>query len=238
MENTLNAIPESETDSESDETGPSNSSEESLKDPSYRPSGDNVRFRQGHSRESSGDGPQFKRGHSRESSNDSNITEWLRRKTKHRHRIKSSPEASPSHSRTSSFDFDSEIHSAFLEPLQVEVIVESYPFLDLYFRLATECGYEPFYFIFIPFLFWNVDGFLAYNVIVLWSMSMYVGQACKQLFKWKRPANPPSFRLEQNPNLETEYGFPSTHATVATVMPFYILYGTYGRYEVRVCGTV
>ena len=250
MENTLYAIPESETDSENDEIGPSNSREESKssrKDQSYRSSGDNVRFRQGHSRESSGDvpqfkrghsressgdGPQFKRGHSRESSNDSNIAQWLRRKTKYRHRIKSSPSASPTHSRTSSLD--SEIDPTLLEPLQVEVIVESYPFLDLYFRLATECGHEPFYITFIPFIFWNIDGFLAYKAIVLWSISMYVGQACKQLFQWKRPANPPSFRLQQDPNLETEYGFPSTHATVSTVMPFYFFYGTYGRYEVIV----
>ncbi len=237
MDNSLPPVPENETDTELDEDDPaSNSAEEVSKSSQSQKS-------------KSGDSSLFKRGHIRQSSSD--IAEWLRRKTKLRHRIKSS--SSPGHSRSSSLDIghsrtssldighsrtsslDTEIDPTSVNPMQVEVIVESYPFLDIYFRLATECGYEPFYITLIPFLFWNVDGTLAYTAVVLWGMSMYVGQACKQLFAWKRPANPPAFRLEQNPSLETEYGFPSTHAVVSTVMPFYFLYGTYGRYEVRCC---
>ena len=206
----LPIIPESETDTEIDDTDPSNSKD-------AKPGQKETQHRRGHSRESSGE---------YQSKLNGNSLEWLKR----RHRIKSSPTPSPSHSRTSSLD--SEIDPAIFEPLQTEITVESYPLLDVYFRLATECGYEPFYITVLPFLFWNVDGMIARHASLLWGMSMYVGQACKQIFQWKRPANPPALRLEDNPNLETEYGFPSTHAIVSTVLPFYLLYGTYGRYEV------
>ncbi len=216
METTLPPVPESETETEVDEDTTSNSAEERSKSSQSRKFNNNI--------------TQFKPGHSRQSS--SEIAEWLRQKTKSRRRIKSSTSPSPGHSRNSSLDTD--IDPTSLDQMKAEVIVESYPFFDIYFRLATECGYEPFYITVIPFLFWNFDYSLAYNAVLLWGISMYVGQACKQLFKWKRPANPPSFRLEDNPNLETEYGFPSTHATVSTVMPFYFLFGTYIRYEVGV----
>ena len=212
QDSTLPSIPESETDNEADEPDPSSSKD-------TKPGQKETQRRRGHSRESSGE-------HQSKLLVNGNGLDWLKR----RHRIKSSPTPSPSHSRTSSLD--SEIDPAILEPVQIEVIVESYPLLDVYFRLATQCGYEPFYITVLPFLFWNVDGLVARNAVVLWGMSMYVGQACKQLFQWKRPPNPPALRLEDNPNLETEYGFPSTHAIVSTVLPSYLLYGTYGRYEV------
>ena len=117
----------------------------------------------------------------------------------------------------------------------IEVIVESYPLWDIYFHLATELGYEPFYVTFLPMMLWNVDTLVARHVVMLWCLSMYVGQACKEVFKIKRPASPPALRLEQNPELETEYGFPSTHALVSTTIPFYYLYSCFGRYEVGGC---
>ena len=115
-----------------------------------------------------------------------------------------------------------------------EVIVESHWFLDLYFRIATQLGYEPFYITFLPYVIWNVDSYVGRHFIISWCLSMYVGQACKALFKWNRPASPPALRLEQNPNLETEFGFPSTHAIVSTVMPFFAVYCCFGRYDVSV----
>ena len=113
------------------------------------------------------------------------------------------------------------------------MVVETIPLLDIYFRLATEFGYEPFYITFLPYMFWNVDAVVARWVIITWCLSMYVGQGAKQIFKLKRPSSPPAIRLEQNPALETEYGFPSTHATVATNIPFCIFYVVTGRYQVR-----
>lgn len=113
------------------------------------------------------------------------------------------------------------------------ITVETIPLLDLYFRLATEFGYEAFYISFFSFMSWNIDCLVARHAAILWCISMYVGQACKAIVKWKRPSSPPVFRLEDNPKLEEEFGFPSTHAIVAVTIPFYYLYSCFGRYEVR-----
>ena len=116
-----------------------------------------------------------------------------------------------------------------------DIIVETIPVLDIFFRLATELGYEPFYITFIPFFIWNVDTFMTRHIVILWIGSMYLGQACKALFRWSRPASPPAFRLENNPSLETEFGFPSTHATVSTTIPFYFAYRAFLRYKASTC---
>ena len=151
--------------------------------------------------------------------------EWLASKTKVRHHLKPSPSTTPPESSPSSPDVKD-------APELPEIAVESIPVLDIFFRIATECGYEPFYITVLPFIMWNIDLTISRQAIFLWCLSMYVGQACKQLFKWKRPSCPPALRLENNPELETEYGFPSTHAIVSTTVPFYYLYRSYGRYQV------
>lgn len=189
---------------------------------------------------SGGDPPTKKKGHRRLSSRDSNSDpngtavagsvysiEWLKSNIKVRKRLRSSP--SPVPSRTASPEPENTT-----TPIPVEVIVESYPLLDIYFRLAAELGYEPFYITFLPAMLWNVDSLVARHVVITWCISMYVGQACKQLFKIRRPNSPPALRLEQNPDLETEYGFPSTHAIVSTIVPFYYLYSCFGRYVVYI----
>lgn len=112
-----------------------------------------------------------------------------------------------------------------------ELIVKTFFLIDLYFRFASELGYEPFYITVMPFFMWNVDAYVGRVVIMLWCFSMYAGQAIKPLIRWPRPPSPPVIRLEQNPILEMEYGFPSTHATVCTTLPFYTLYMAYYRYE-------
>lgn len=150
---------------------------------------------------------------------------WL--KSKVRRRIRTPP---LQHSPRSSAS--PEPPDAPLEPAPQVLVVETIPFLDIYFRLATELGYEPFYITFLPFIFWNIDSTVARSMIVTWAVSMYIGQSFKQLFKIRRPASPPAIRLEQNPSLETEYGFPSTHATVGTTIPFCLLYTTMNRYQV------
>lgn len=186
---------------------------------------------------SSGGDPPMKKGHRRLSSRDSNSDpngtvaagsaysiDWLKSNIKVRKRLRSSP--SPVPSRTASPEPEN------VTPTPVEVIVESYPLLDIYFRLAAELGYEPFYITFLPAMMWNVDSLVARHVVIIWCLSMYIGQACKQLFKIRRPDSPPALRLEHNPDLETEYGFPSTHAIVSITIPFYYLYSCFGRYEV------
>lgn len=107
------------------------------------------------------------------------------------------------------------------------------PVVDAYFRCATEAGYEMFYITMFPILHYNVDTVLFRQMIILWSLSMYVGQALKAVVCWKRPPEPPVFRLEYNPILEAEYGFPSTHAIVSTTTPFHLFFASYQRYSVR-----
>lgn len=153
--------------------------------------------------------------------------EWLSA-VKVRRKLKRSPSATP---RASLSPSPSDNNGT---PLETDVvIVESIPLVDIYFRLATELGYEPFYITFLPFMFWNVDSLVTRHVVILWCVSMYLGQACKAIVKLKRPSSPPVFRLEDNPKLEAEFGFPSTHAIVAATIPFCYLHSCFGRYEVR-----
>ncbi len=58
---------------------------------------------------------------------------------------------------------------------------------------------------------------------------MYIGQAAKELLKWPRPSEPPVVRMERRYLME--YGMPSTHAMVGTLMPFTFLIGTWNHYE-------
>ena len=158
---------------------------------------------------------------------------WLGSKTKVRqqHRIHTPP---PHSSSCHSYSFSNALSTPEESKDSLEVfVVETNTFIDFYFRLLTETGYETFYIIFFAVFCWNVDIVLIRRVIIMWAMSMYIGQAIKHLFKIKRPASPPAIRLEDNPTLETEYGFPSTHATVGVAIPFSLLYFCVGRYEVR-----
>ena len=157
--------------------------------------------------------------------------DWLSSMPKKRRQLKAPGSRTTSPNPASSPPSSPESDTA---PKFPEVLVESHPFLDIYFRIATELGYEPFYITFIPCMFWNMDSYMGHHIVIVWCLSMYVGQACKALFRWSRPASPPAFRLEQNPNLETEFGFPSTHAIVSTVMPFFVVYCCFGRYDVSV----
>ena len=111
-------------------------------------------------------------------------------------------------------------------------VVRTVTFVDIYFRMATELGYEMFYILVLPLIHYNFDSVILRQMLILWSMSMYIGQALKSLIRWKRPPSPPVYKLENNPVLEQEYGFPSTHAIVSTVLPFYFTFASQKRYEV------
>ena len=152
-----------------------------------------------------------------------NGVNWLATKVKSRKRLKH-PGSSP-HPLSSDQNVRTQLP---------DIVVETIPLFDIFFRLATELGYETFYITFFPFLMWNVDVPMARHAIVLWIGSMYLGQASKALFKWRRPSSPPAIRLEHNPDLETEYGFPSTHAIVSTTVPFYCAYYMFSHYNVCV----
>ena len=145
------------------------------------------------------------------------------RTAKERHRLDRTPGTSPNNSpdeKTPPFPFPG-------------YALKTNPVVDVYFRFATELGYEMFYITVFPLFHYNVDTVLFRQMIILWCLSMYVGQALKAVFCWKRPPSPPVLRLENNPVLEEEYGFPSTHAIVSTTTPFHLLFASYQRYNVR-----
>lgn len=113
-----------------------------------------------------------------------------------------------------------------------DIDVETYPVLDFYFKFITMVGYEPFFITAIPYLDWNVDVLLARQLCFIFAVAIYVGSACKNIFKLVRPSSPPAIRLEVSQTLEQEYGFPSSHAIIGAVFSAYLLYACTTRYEV------
>lgn len=103
----------------------------------------------------------------------------------------------------------------------------------LLFCFGSFLGYEIFYITFFPFVFWNVDEYLARRTAIMWALIMYIGQASKDLIQWSRPRCPPVIAVEKR--FEHEYGMPSTHAMVGTLIPVCLVYFTYGRYQVCTC---
>ncbi|XP_076464895.1 sphingosine-1-phosphate phosphatase 2-like [Babylonia areolata] len=97
------------------------------------------------------------------------------------------------------------------------------------FSFGASLGNEIFYILFFSIGLWAFDSYVSRKTSVVWCVIMYVGQAAKDLICWPRPASPPTVRLEGR--YELEYGMPSTHAMVGVVIPFGLLYYTYGYYE-------
>lgn len=106
--------------------------------------------------------------------------------------------------------------------------VSGHCLFDLMFRFCSGLGGEVFYITFLPFVFWNVDAWLIRRCIWLWVLSMYVGQAMKDILQRPRPPKPVK-RLENW--FDNEYGFPSTHAIVAASIPYGCWYLALGRYQ-------
>nr|XP_039250815.1 sphingosine-1-phosphate phosphatase 2-like [Styela clava] len=105
-------------------------------------------------------------------------------------------------------------------------------FLHHLFLMASMLGTEVFYITGIPIIFWNLDMYMARMVITVWVVTMYLGQAAKDLLRWPRPTWPPVFKLETR--VEAEYGLPSTHAIAATSVPFTLFITAIGRYDVNI----
>ncbi|XP_045126756.1 sphingosine-1-phosphate phosphatase 2-like [Portunus trituberculatus] len=114
------------------------------------------------------------------------------------------------------------------EPEDQEYIITNMFWYHLFF-FATALGGELFYSVFFCFWAWNVDGAVLRRVIMVWMVTMYIGQALKDLLKVPRPACPPAVRLDSK--WELEYGLPSTHAMVGAAMPFSIFILSLNRYQ-------
>ncbi|XP_039198409.1 sphingosine-1-phosphate phosphatase 2 isoform X2 [Crotalus tigris] len=90
-------------------------------------------------------------------------------------------------------------------------------------------GQEVFYITFLPFTYWIINAYVARRLIIMWSVTMYIGQVMKDLLKWPRPHSPPVVKLEKKTN--AEYGMPSTHAMAATVISFTFVSVTANQYK-------
>ncbi|XP_068682935.1 sphingosine-1-phosphate phosphatase 2-like [Montipora foliosa] len=102
-------------------------------------------------------------------------------------------------------------------------------FFHALFWFGSSLGYEIFYTTFFPFLFWNIDEYLVRRTVLMWALIMYLGQASKDVIQWPRPPSPPVIPVEKR--FAAEYGMPSTHAMVGTLIPVCLVYFTYGRYQ-------
>lgn len=103
-------------------------------------------------------------------------------------------------------------------------------FFHALFVFGSTLGYESFYLTFFPFLIWNIDEYLARRTVILWAVIMYLGQSAKDVIQWPRPPSPPVISVEKR--FQVEYGMPSTHAMVGTIIPFCLVYFSYDRYQV------
>lgn len=106
-------------------------------------------------------------------------------------------------------------------------------FYHALFVFGSTLGYESFYLTFFPFMFWNIDEYLARRTVIMWAVIMYIGQGAKDVIQWPRPPCPPVISVEKR--FQVEYGMPSTHAMVGTLIPFCLVYFTYDRYQVSLC---
>ena len=86
-------------------------------------------------------------------------------------------------------------------------------FYYYFFSFLTYLGNEIFYILFLPILTWNFSDKIIYLTCASWGLSMYLGQASKEVFKIPRPLSPPVLKLEKQ--YAEEFGFPSTHSMAA-----------------------
>ncbi len=100
------------------------------------------------------------------------------------------------------------------------------------FAFGATLGDDIFYYTFYPFWFYNLSPWVIRRVILMWGLVMYVGQSSKEILRWPRPSDPPAVRIEKR--YFKEYGMPSTHAMVGTLVPFTILAVTWDHYDVSI----
>eukprot|EP00111_Clytia_hemisphaerica_P017106 TCONS_00050657-protein len=132
-----------------------------------------------------------------------------------------------SHNSSEDSSSDHELPTDFKNTQPVKYTYNS--FLHNIFFFGAELGNEIFYITFLPFVYWNVDDYIARRLIMLWVFNMYAGQGLKDVLCWPRPRSPPVLRLETN--YAAEYGMPSTHAIAGSIIPFGLVYFSYGRFE-------
>lgn len=103
--------------------------------------------------------------------------------------------------------------------------------LSLFYQLILFLiGDELFYGIFIPFCFFNLDGYIGRRFVFNWFINMYVGQALKEFFLEERPKFP---AIQMQKKWSNEYSLPSTHAMSSPSIAVTIVYFALDRYEIN-----
>jgi hypothetical protein len=77
-----------------------------------------------------------------------------------------------------------------------------YPVFYYFFNFITQFGNEAFYISFLPIMCWNYDDKLIFFTGVAWALTMYIGQATKEIVKIPRPMTPPVVKVEEKYLLE------------------------------------
>ncbi|XP_045168515.2 sphingosine-1-phosphate phosphatase 2-like [Mercenaria mercenaria] len=103
-------------------------------------------------------------------------------------------------------------------------------FIFYAFKFASFFGDEAFYLTFLPFVLWNVDSSLMRTTVLVWGISMYIGQVGKDIFQWPRPTTQLVIRMDLD--FAQEFSMPSTHAVAASSIPFMMAYNFIYRYQV------
>lgn len=103
-------------------------------------------------------------------------------------------------------------------------------FLFYAFKFSSFFGDEAFYLTFLPFVLWNVDSSLMRTTVLVWGISMYIGQVGKDILQWPRPTTQLVIRLDRD--FAQEFSMPSTHAVAASSIPLVMAYNIIYRYQV------
>jgi len=103
-------------------------------------------------------------------------------------------------------------------------------FWHILFHFATGLGDETFSAPVFVFIILNIDGNIGRQVLFIYCMLMYIGQAIKDKVGWPRPSMPPVIQMERKWALE--YGMPSTHAMVGLGVPLSIFIFSSSRFHV------
>ncbi|ODV88705.1 hypothetical protein CANCADRAFT_16630, partial [Tortispora caseinolytica NRRL Y-17796] len=85
-------------------------------------------------------------------------------------------------------------------------------YLDWFFSMLANFGTHTFYLLFLPILFWFGRDIEARGLVYVLGFGVYATGFAKDYLALPRPMSPPLHRLSMSPDVNLEYGCPSTHS--------------------------
>jgi len=101
-----------------------------------------------------------------------------------------------------------------LEHIYVVQKIQS-PFMDIFFKIFSSFGEEPFYLIVCPAILWCFDYMFAVRLTMVFMFSVYFNTILKDLLKLPRPAD---ITVNISRIKVKGYGFPSGHSQTSLVV--------------------